>query len=93
MCCIHFLQKNEPLQARVGKHACVQESPFFAFLCNKSHIFLLTEKELHGQYDPGDSGMGPSTSTDMKGTTYSEVSYYLMHYVATPANRFLLQLH
>ena len=38
-------------------------------------LFHLTEKEHQHDTDDDDSGMGPSTFTDTKSTTFSEVSY------------------
>ena len=38
-------------------------------------LFHLTEKEHQRDTDDDDSGMGPSTFTDTKSTTFSEVSY------------------
>ena len=67
------IQKAEQFQAEVGMfiHTVVH-----LIICKSSvnPAFCFTEKRPH--HDPDDdSGMGPSTFTDTKSTTFSEVCY------------------
>ena len=71
--CVKFisLQKNKPLQAKVGKY--VQD--YSSFCLSLQQIFHC-EKELQCDADD-DSGMGFSISTDTKSATFSAVSHYI----------------